>query len=35
MMNGMGWGMGWMGWSILILIALGIAVLIKHLSDRK
>jgi len=36
MMNGMGWGMGWIGWLALILVALGIAALIKYLmSGRK
>ena len=40
MMNGMGWGMGWdmgwIGWLVLILVALGIAALIKYLmSGRK
>ena len=36
MMYGMGWGMGSMGWLILILTALGIAALIKYLmSGRK
>lgn len=33
---GMGWGMGAIGWLVLILVALGIAALIKYLmSGRK
>ena len=36
MMYGVGWGMGSMGWLVLILAALGIAALIKYLmSGRK
>lgn len=36
MMDGMGWGMGWFGLLVLILIVLGIAALVKYLlSDRK
>jgi hypothetical protein len=36
MMYGMGWGMGGVGWVVLILAVLGIAALIKYLmSERK
>ena len=37
MMNGMGWGwgMGWIGWLVLILVALGIAALIKYLMSGR
>lgn len=36
LIDGMGWGMGSMGWLALILAALGIAALIKYLlSGRK
>ncbi|CAN5282324.1 hypothetical protein BH10PSE14_BH10PSE14_20290 [soil metagenome] len=35
-MYGMGWGMGGVGWIVLILAVLGIAALVKYLmSDRK
>ncbi len=35
-MYGMGWGMGGVGWVVLILAVLGIAALIKYLmSERK
>jgi len=35
-MYGMGWGMGGVGWVVLILVVLGIAALIKYLmSERK
>ena len=36
MMNGMGWGMGGLGWLAIVLIILGIAALVKYLmSSRK
>jgi chorismate dehydratase len=31
MMNGVGWGMGTLGWLVLILVVLGIAALLKYL----
>lgn len=35
-MEGMGWGMGWIGLVVLILAVLGIAALVKYLrSERK
>jgi hypothetical protein len=36
MMQGMGWGMGWIGWLVPILVVLGVAALVKYLmSGRK
>jgi hypothetical protein len=35
MMNGMGWGMGTLGWLVLILVVLGIAALLKYLMSNR
>lgn len=35
-MDGMGWGMGFLGWLVIILVVLAIAALVKYLlSGRK
>ncbi len=35
MMNGMGWGMGTLGWLVLILVVLGIGALLKYLMSNR
>ncbi len=35
MMNGVGWGMGTLGWLVLILVVLGIAALLKYLMSNR